>query len=200
MSSDARPAACEILLLSSPGATNAAAVLPWGASPRMREASAGRSPSLDECVPKMGTCQERATRRRDLRVMSSRSPVFAGHHNAPESHKHLKHDRDLPASSCSWFVTPRHPISDLKGTLRSPGNLRGTLRLRRVQVGQETRQSAHLLVAMHRKRMTEGRPSEHAANRRRVSDRCGPSSTVPRCNVSQPESAVELAAPWPWDR
>ena len=40
----------------------------------------------------------------DLRVMSSGSPVVAGHHNAMESHRNLKHDQDFPASSCSRFV------------------------------------------------------------------------------------------------
>jgi hypothetical protein len=58
----------ESYLASFPAAMNAAAVLPWGASPRMREASAGRSPSLDKLVPKMGTCQARVIRLGDLRV------------------------------------------------------------------------------------------------------------------------------------
>ena len=47
----------ESYLVSFPAATNAVAVPPLGASPRMREASAERSPSPNEHVPKMGTCQ-----------------------------------------------------------------------------------------------------------------------------------------------
>jgi len=56
--------------------------------------------------------------------MSSQRPVFARHHNARESQRNIKHDRDLPASSCSRFVTSYHLISEWHGTLRST---RGTV-------------------------------------------------------------------------
>jgi len=36
--------------------------------------------------------------------MSSRSPVFPRHHSTPKSPRNLKHDRDSPASSCSWSL------------------------------------------------------------------------------------------------
>ena len=54
--------------------------------------------------------------------MSSQKPDFACHHNTPESHENLKHDRDLPASSCSRFVTRYHVMSDRHGTLRAPSD------------------------------------------------------------------------------
>jgi hypothetical protein len=50
--------------------------------------------------------------------MSSGTSVFADRQSTLESHQELKHDRDLPASSCSRFVTSYHPISHRHGTLR----------------------------------------------------------------------------------
>jgi len=44
-------------------------------------------------------------------------------------------------------------------------------RLRRIQVGQETREGAHLFVAMDGKRATDGHPGEDPANPRKVSER-----------------------------
>jgi hypothetical protein len=44
-------------------------------------------------------------------------------------------------------------------------------RFRRMQVGQETRERAHLFVAMDGKRATEGRTGEDVPNPRKVSDR-----------------------------
>ena len=52
--------------------------------------------------------------------MSSQMPIFVCHYNTPESHGNVKHDRDLPASSCSGFVTRYHVISDRHRTLRAP--------------------------------------------------------------------------------
>ena len=51
--------------------------------------------------------------------MSSGSPVLAEHHNTPKSNQKLKHDRDLPASSCSRFVTSYHPTLHCQGDLES---------------------------------------------------------------------------------
>jgi len=68
-------------------------------------------------------------------------------------------------------------------------------RFRRIQVGQETRERAHFLVAMHGKSATEGHTSEHVANPRSISNRFWQSRAVSRRNVSQPESTVELAPP-----
>ena len=68
-------------------------------------------------------------------------------------------------------------------------------RFRRIQVGQETRERAHFLVAMHRESATEGHTSEHVANPRSISNRFWQSRAVSRRNVSQPESTMELAPP-----
>ncbi len=68
--------------------------------------------------------------------MSSQKPVFAARHNTPESHKNLKHDRDLPASPCSRFVTRCHVISDrhvnvtsTRGTVATPPQCQSQLRI-----------------------------------------------------------------------
>ena len=60
--------------------------------------------------------------------MSSGNPVFATPHNTPESHKNLKHDRDLPVSPCSRFVTSYHLTSHRHGTLRSTRTQRNVTR------------------------------------------------------------------------
>ncbi len=73
--------------------------------------------------------------------MSSQTPVFAAHHNTPELHQNLKHDRDLPASSCSRFVTSYHLISHRHVNVRST---RGTVATQASSaMGHETPFSDH---------------------------------------------------------
>ncbi len=51
--------------------------------------------------------------------MSSQEPVSRARHNKPESHKNLKHDRDLPPSPSSRLVTSYHLISHRHVNVRS---------------------------------------------------------------------------------
>lgn len=62
----------------------------------------------------------------DRRVMRRERPIFAYRYNTLESHRNLKHDRDLTASSCSRFVRQNHAMLDRRANLRSTTQLRGT--------------------------------------------------------------------------
>ena len=96
--------------------------------------------------------------------MSSGIPVFARHYNTPESHQNPKHDRDLPVSSCSWFVTRNHVMSDRHGTLRSP-EFASTLWTHSLEANEPLALSRPLLIRGFNEKVCDKRPRDVVARK-----------------------------------